>query len=130
MADGTLGYLSFKGNQSNYTGYSFNGPIVTSGDLLPAANGSGNIGNNSRRWNQVRALTITPGDVVLSDRRTGKELYRIHEDENNIYFDDIRTGAPLMRLDRNGNLHLSGKIYQNTGRKPGPGRKPKRRARR
>jgi hypothetical protein len=130
MADGTLGYLSFKGNQSNYTGYSFNGPIVTSGDLLPAANGTGNIGNNSRRWNQVRALTITPGDVVLTDRKSGKELYRIHEDEENIYFDDIRTGAPLMRLDRNGNLHLSGKIYQNAGRRPKHGRKPGRRARR
>jgi hypothetical protein len=130
IADGTLGFLSFKGNQSNYTGYSFNGPIVTSGDLLPAANGTGNIGNNSRRWNQVRAVTITPGDVVLSDRRTGQELYRIHEDVNNIYFDDIRTGAPMMRLDREGNLHLSGKIYQNSGRKPNPGRRARRRARR
>jgi hypothetical protein len=130
IADGTLGFLSFKGNQSNYTGYSFNGPIVTSGDLLPAANGTGNIGNNSRRWNQVRAVTITPGDVVLSDRRTGRELYRIHEDENNIYFDDIRTGRPLMRLDRSGNLHLSGKIYQNAGRRPHLARKQRRRARR
>ncbi|MGB7926155.1 MAG: glycosyl hydrolase family 28-related protein [Pyrinomonadaceae bacterium] len=130
IADGTLGFLSFKGNQSNYTGYSFNGPIVTSGDLLPAANGTGNIGNNSRRWNLVRAVTITPGDVVLSDRQTGKELYRIHEDENNIYFDDIRTGAPMMRLDRDGNLHLSGKIYQNSGRAPKPRRRAGRRARR
>lgn len=117
IADGTLGYLSFKGNQANYTGYSFNGPIVTSGDLLPAANGTGSVGNNTRRWNLVRAITITPGDVVLSDRQTGKELYRIHEDENNIYFEDIRTGASLMRLDRKGNLHLSGKIYQNSGRR-------------
>jgi hypothetical protein len=117
-ADGTLGYLSFKGNQANYTGFSFNGPIVTSGDLLPLSDGTGSVGNNQRRWNLVRAKTITPGDVVLSDRQTGRELYRIHEDENNIYFDDIRTGAPLMRLDRNGNLHLSGKIYQNSGRQP------------
>ena len=123
IADGTLGYLTFKGGQSNYTGYSFNGPIITSGDLLPAANGTGNIGNNTRKWNQVRATTITPGDVVLSDRQTGKELYRIHEDEDNIYFDDVRTGAPLMRLDRKGNLHLSGKIYQNSGRRQSRGRK-------
>jgi hypothetical protein len=130
IADGTLGYLSFKGNQSNYTGYSFNGPIVTSGDLLPATSGVGNIGNNTRRWNQVRAVTVTPGDVVLSDRQTGKELYRIHEDENNIYFDDIRTGAPMMRLDRKGNLHLSGKIYQNSGRQQTSGRRARRRTRR
>ena len=130
IANGTLGFLSFKGHQSNYTGYSFNGPIITSGDLLPAKNAAGNIGNNTRRWNLVRALTIMPGDVVLSDRQTGRELYRIHEDEDNIYFDDIRTGKPLMRLDRNGDLHLSGRIYQNAGRKPNPGRRPKRKARR
>lgn len=122
-ADGTLGYLSFKGNQSNYTGFRFNGPIVTSGDLLPVTDGTGSVGNSQRRWDLVRAKTITPGDVVLSDRQTGRELYRIHEDEENIYFDDVRTGAPLMRLDRQGNLHLSGKIYQNSGRRPARARR-------
>ena len=128
IADGTLGYLSFKGNQSNYTGYSFNGPIVTSGDLLPGSDGTGNVGNHQRRWNLVRARTITPGDVILSDRQSGRELYRIHEDEDNIYFDDIRTGAPLMRLDREGNLHLSGKIYQNSSRRQMRGRRKRARS--
>ena len=104
----TSGYLNFKGNQRGYTGYRFNG------DLIPSSSGAGNIGNGDGRWGSVHAVKVVSGDAVLADKVTGKELYRIREDENSIYFDDIRTNKQLMRLDREGNLHVTGKVFQNS----------------
>jgi hypothetical protein len=107
------GLLEFEGNQKppdfswgNYTGFRF------FGNVYPSADGQFELGNSNRRWALVRAMTITPGDIILSDRVSGKELYKIHEDEKFIYFNDVRTGKELMRLDRDGNLILAGKIYQ------------------
>jgi hypothetical protein len=104
----TTGYLNFRGNQSGYTGFRFNG------DLLPLDNRSGNVGTDEKRWNSIHAVKVVSGDAVLSDKETGEELYRIREDRNNIYFDDIRTGKQLMRLDREGNLHVRGKVLENS----------------
>ena len=104
------GYLSFLGNQQGYTGFRFNG------DLIPDADRQGNIGTANRKWQSVRAVVVTSGDTILSDKNTGQELYKIHEDENNIYFDDIRTGKRLMRLDRDGNLHVAGRVTENDPR--------------
>jgi hypothetical protein len=106
--DSTDGYMNFYGTQKGYTGFRFNG------DLVPQQSGQGNLGTADKKWASVRALTITNGDLILSDKGSGAELYKIHEDENNIYFDDIRTGKRLMRLDRDGNLHLAGKVIQNS----------------
>lgn len=114
------GLLEFEGNQkppefsgTNYTGFRF------FGNVYPSADGQFQLGNSSNRWGLVRAVTITPGDLILSDKVTGQELYRINEDENFIYFSDIRTGARLMKLDRMGNLILTGRVYQ-LGRTPTP----------
>jgi hypothetical protein len=104
----TSGYLNFKGNQRGYTGFRFNG------DLLPLDNRTGNVGTDERRWDSVHAVKVVSGDAVLADKETGEELYRIREDQNNIYFDDIRTGKQLMRLDREGNLHVRGKVVENS----------------
>jgi len=102
------GYLSFRGNQRGYTGFRFNG------DIVPEANRTGNLGTDSMRWSSVNAVRVVSGDAILSDKNTGEELYRIREDQTNIYFEDIRTGKQMMRLDRDGNLHVSGKIYQDS----------------
>lgn len=104
----TSGYLTFRGNQSGYTGFRFNG------DIVPATNRNGNLGTDTNRWGTVHAVRVVSGDAVLSDKETGEELYRIREDQQNIYFDDIRTGKQLMRLDRDGNLHVTGKVFQNS----------------
>lgn len=81
-------------------------------NLTPPSDNFGSIGTNGLRVALVRGVTITSGDLVLSDKQTGKELYKIREDENNIFFDDFRTGRQLMRLDREGNLHLRGRLIQ------------------
>lgn len=104
----TTGYLNFRGNQRGYIGFRFNG------DLVPLENRTGNLGTDEQRWNSLHAIKVVSGDAVLSDKETGEELYRIREDKNNIYFDDIRTGKQLMRLDREGNLHVSGKVIENS----------------
>ncbi|MEO7507333.1 MAG: glycosyl hydrolase family 28-related protein, partial [Pyrinomonadaceae bacterium] len=104
--DPTDGYLSFIGNQKGYAGYRFNG------DIVPQTDRQGNIGTANKKWASVRAVVVTSGDTILSDKGTGEELYKIHEDQNNIYFDDIRTGKRLMRLDREGNLHVAGKVIE------------------
>lgn len=106
--DSTDGYLSFIGNQKGYAGYRFNG------DLVPQNDRQGNIGTADKKWASVRAVIVTSGDTILSDKGTGEELYKIHEDQNNIYFDDIRTGKRLMRLDRDGNLHVAGKVIEDS----------------
>lgn len=103
----TSGYLNFRGNQRGYTGFRFNG------DLVPATNRTGSVGTDAVRWDSVHAVRVVSGDAVLADKNTGEELYRIREDQNNIYFDDIRTGRQLMRLDRDGNLHVRGKVFEN-----------------
>ncbi len=104
----TTGYLNFRGNQQGYVGYRFNG------DIVPAVTRSGNLGTDKTRWASVNAVRVVSGDAILSDKNTGEELYRIREDQNNIYFEDIRTGKQMMRLDRDGNLHVSGKVYQDS----------------
>ena len=102
------GYLNFRGNQQGYTGFRFNG------DLVPLENRTGNVGTEAKRWDSIHAVKVVSGDAVLSDKETGEELYRIREDKSNIYFDDIRTGKQLMRLDRDGNLHVRGKVLENS----------------
>lgn len=104
----STGYLNFRGNQRGYVGYRFNG------DVVPTDNRTGNLGTEQSRWSSVHAIRVVSGDTILSDRNTGEELYKIHEDQENIYFDDIRNGKRLMRLDREGNLHVSGKVYQDS----------------
>lgn len=104
----TKGYLNFQGNQQGYIGFRFNG------DIVPTSNRAGKLGDENNRWGSVSAVKVVSGDAVLSDKETGEELYRIREDQQNIYFEDIRTGKQMMRLDREGNLHVKGKIYENS----------------
>ncbi len=104
----TSGYLTFRGNQAGHTGFRFNG------DIVPSSNRTGSLGTDANPWASIKAVRVVSGDAILSDKNTGEELYRIREDQNNIFFEDIRTGKQMMRLDRDGNLHVSGKIYQES----------------
>jgi hypothetical protein len=104
----TSGYLTFRGNQAGHTGFRFNG------DIVPSSNRTGSLGTDDNPWGSIKAVRVVSGDAILSDKNTGEELYRIREDQNNIFFEDIRTGKQMMRLDRDGNLHVSGKIFQDS----------------
>lgn len=108
--DGSVGFMSFEGKQSGYIGFKFNG------SMLPFTNGGGDLGSSSKKWNKVWAVVTQIGDAILTDKETGKELYRIYEDERNIYFQDIRTGKEMMRLDSDGNLYVAGRVVQGTRR--------------
>lgn len=113
----TTGYLDFIGNQKpptfpqgSYVGFTFNG------HMYPTEDAAYELGNGSKRWSLVRGVTVVSGDTILSDKTTGKELYRIREDDHFIYFEDIRTGKGMMRLDRDGNLFVVGRVYQRSHR--------------
>ncbi len=101
--------LDFTGNEA-HRGYSFDGVVQ------PSTNGVLDLGTEDKRWKDVYADNIIHGDAILFDKKTGKMLYRIREDENNVYFEDIRTGKEMMRLDRNGNLFVPGRVVQNAGK--------------
>jgi hypothetical protein len=117
-ARSNTGRLQLLGSQSCCMGLDINGHI------LPTQDNTFVLGTEGLRWSLVRAVTITPGDLILSDRVTGKELYKIHESPTlGIFFDDFRTGERLMRLDPDGNLHLKGKVITHSER---PARASKR----
>lgn len=102
------GSLEFIGDQTPADpSYRFNG------GLFPNADNQHSLGDNRRRWAVVRGVVVTAGDTILTDKATGKELYKIHEDEDFIYFSDIRTGKEMMKIGRNGNLYVTGKVIQN-----------------
>jgi len=86
--------------------------VDTNGNIVPQFNGTGDIGTADLRWRSIRAINIQPGDLILTDAKTGEQLYTINEDKENIYFKDFRTNKLLMRLDRDGNLHVAGKVIE------------------
>ncbi len=107
------GALDFIGNQvpphfeTRYSFFRFNG------GLFPTDDDQFELGSAAKRWSVIRGVQIISGDLILSDRETGKQLYKIREDEKFIYFEDFQTGKLLMRLGRDGNLYLAGKVIEN-----------------
>src|SRR5579864_6235320 len=82
--------------------------------LLPSVDGQGNIGNTGKRFAKVKAVIVESGDVILTDRKTGKKLYAIHEDSKGIYFSDFKTKRTKMFLNMHtGDLKITGKLIQN-----------------
>ena len=79
--------------------------------LQPSTDNQGNIGTASKRYASIRAVLIQSGDIILSDKKTGKKLYRINEDKEGITFETIR-GKKIMRILRNGNLLVRGKVIE------------------
>lgn len=106
--------MDFLGNQKppnfewNASFFKFNGGVY------PTDDNAYELGNAGKRWALVRGVTVTSGDTILTDKETGKELYKIHEDDNFIFFSDIRTGKTMMKLSRDGNLYVMGRIIQNS----------------
>jgi hypothetical protein len=122
----TDGFLDFEGNQKppefppwNATAFRFFGSVY------PSADNQFEMGNQWNRWSLIRGVTITQGDMVLTDKATGRELYLINEDEEFIYFKDVRSGREMMRLGRNGDLYIAGRIIQGTSRKITTSNRPK-----
>jgi hypothetical protein len=128
--DPNVGGLEFLGNQKppffegNYSFFRFNGGVYPTDDNQYELGGAG------RRWSLLRAVTVTQGDLILSDKVSGKELYKIHEDENFIYFNDIATGRVLMKLGTDGNLYVTGRVIQGAAPKPAKTKRPRSRAKR
>lgn len=110
----TDGGLDFLGNQKppnfewNASFFKFNGGVY------PTDDNAYELGNAGKRWALVRGVTVTSGDTILTDKETGKELYKIHEDEDFIFFSDIRTGKTMMKLGRDGNLYVVGRVIENS----------------
>ena len=84
--------------------------LDTSLNFAPLTDNQGSVGTASKRFALVRATTITPGDLILSDKKTGKELWLINEDEAFIYFRNFRTGKVVMAIDGDGNIRIPGRI--------------------
>ena len=84
--------------------------LTTDRKMLPITDAVGDIGSGTFRFNLVRAVTITPGDLNLSDKKTGKELWTINEDEEFIYFRHFKTQKIIMKLDGDGNIYIGGEV--------------------
>lgn len=79
--------------------------------LIPSVDNQGNIGSASKRFASIRGVLIQSGDLILTDKKTGKKLYKLHEDKTGIYFSTIR-GKKLMKITNKGDLLISGKIRE------------------
>jgi hypothetical protein len=81
--------------------------IESKGDLLPELDNVRNCGNASKRWKLVRAVTITPGDLVFENS------YRVTEDETDGLAFKNDAGEKIAVLDREGNFHIKGKFISD-----------------
>lgn len=79
--------------------------------LIPSVDTKGNIGSASKRFASVRAVLIQSGDIILTDKKTGKALYRIDEDKEGITFKTFR-GKKMMKILKNGDLLVRGGITE------------------
>ena len=64
---------------------------VRTGDVLPFADASGNVGTAAKRWSLVRAVTVTQGDLEL-ESEDGTAKWTIREDVGRILAIDRVTG--------------------------------------
>ena len=81
--------------------------VTASGNVVPPSDNTGSIGTASKRWALVRAVTITPGDLVFENS------FRVTEDEKIGLAFKNDAGEKIASLDREGNLHIRGKIIQD-----------------
>lgn len=61
------------------------------GNLIPPADATGQIGTAARRWNLVRAVTVTTGDLVMLDD-AGEAHWTLKEHAEKIYARNQKTG--------------------------------------
>lgn len=79
-------------------------------DIVPTTDNTGNIGVPTLRWTLVRAVTITSGRHVFQDEATKRDVWAIHENKEFLYFQELSTGKDIMKVDREGNLYIKGKV--------------------
>ena len=77
----------------------------------PDTDNTGILGTATKRLASVRAVLIQSGDIILSDKKTGKALYVIDEDSQGITFQTIQ-GKKMMKILKNGDLLVAGKIKE------------------
>ena len=85
--------------------------VYLDGANEPTVDNTGILGTATKRLASVRAVLIQSGDIILSDKKTGKALYIIDEDKEGITFQTIK-GKKMMKILKNGDLLVSGKIRE------------------
>ncbi len=81
--------------------------ITDTGAIVPPSDGAGSVGLDSQRWGLVRAVTITPGDLVFENG------YRLTEDAHSGMLLVNDEGTTIAKFDRDGNLHIKGKLISD-----------------
>ncbi len=86
----------------------FGGGVALSceGHALPTADAAYNCGDESHRWSLVRAVTVTPGDLVFENG------VRATEEADGLAFVNPN-GVKIAVLDAEGNLHIKGNIVHD-----------------
>ncbi len=90
---------------------------VFGGGVVPTVDALYFCGTNSQRWSLVRGVTVTSGDLTFensyrfTEDRAGSGLLIINEDNE-----------AIARLDHDGNLHVKGRVVENSdlGEAPPP----------
>ena len=81
------------------TADTFSGTLTMSGNIVPNADGSRDLGTNSVRWANVYADDVRTGDLHLSNEHRGPNTidgtwghYQIEEGSNDLFLKNRRTG--------------------------------------
>jgi len=77
------------------------------GNILPGTDTAGSIGTASKRWGNVYAVTVTQGDLVFMNN------FKVTENEKSGLAFKNDAGEKIAVLDREGNLHIKGRIIQD-----------------
>ncbi len=77
--------------------------VVTTGALVPPVDNTNSLGTAGLRWNLVRAVTVTTGDLTLEDPETGaslvvREAKEEGEDPSKVYVVNKVTGKKFELL--------------------------------
>jgi len=80
--------------------------VTGDGNVVPPSDNTGSIGTASKRWALVRAVTITPGDLIFENG------VKATEEGDGLAFVNPK-GKKVAVLDSEGNFHIKGKIIQD-----------------
>jgi len=96
------------GKTNSSSGYALRtvGTSAFGGTILPTSDNAYNCGSSSKRWKLVRAVTITPGDLVFENG------VKATEEGDGLAFINPK-GSKIAVLDREGNLHIKGQVIQD-----------------
>jgi len=81
--------------------------VTGDGNVVPPSDNTGSIGTGSKRWALVRAVTITPGDLIFENG------YRLTEDKHSGISLLNQKGERIARFDEQGNIHIKGDLIKD-----------------